>query len=104
MSTDGWIVGIKLASLSLRHDSELASINAVQRSKQDQFLDEYVQEEILAALPCDLQDLALATADHPFLSSQLFNAVFDRSDGSIVLAELDRLLDVLNPVVDFPGR
>ena len=104
MATDGWIVGIKLASLSLRHDAELASINAVQRSKQDQFLDEYVQEEIIAALPRDLQDLALATADLPYLSTELFNAVFERSDGSAVLAELDRLLDVLNPVAGTPGR
>src|SRR6478735_5361109 len=104
MTTDGWVVGIKLASLSLRHDAELASINAVQRSKQEQFLDEYVQEEVIAALPRDLQDLALATADLPYLSTELFNAVFERSDGAAVLVELDRLLDVLNPVVDIPGR
>jgi len=104
MATDGWIVGIKLASLSLRHDAELASINAVQRSKQHQYLDEYVQEEIIATLPRELQDLALTTADLPYLSTELFNAVFERSDGSAVLPELDRLLDVLNPVVDIPGR
>src|SRR6478735_2208681 len=104
MTTDGWVVGIKLASLSLGHDAELASINAVQRSKQDQFLDDYVQEEIIAALPRDLQELAIATADLPYLSTELFNAVFERSDGASVLAELDRELDVLNPVADIPGR
>ncbi len=104
MATDGWIVGIKLASLSLRHDAELASINAVQRSKQDQYLDDYVHEEIIAALPRDLQELALATADLPYLSAEIFNAVFERNDGASVLAELDRELDVLNPVVDIPGR
>jgi LuxR family maltose regulon positive regulatory protein len=104
MATDGWIVGIKLASLSLRHDAELASINAVQRSKQDQYLDDYVHEEIITALPPNLRELALATADLPYLSTELFNAVLERSDGAQVLAELDRELDVLNPVADIPGR
>lgn len=95
--SEGWIAGIRLASLSLRHGQELERIGVNRGHVLERFLDEYVREEIIApldpALRCFLRDIA----ELSFFSAELCDAMRDRDDSAALIDALQRECPFLTP-------
>ena len=76
--TEGWAAGLHLAALSLRQQDDRAAWIAAWTGSQRYLLD-YVQEEILARQPDDLQRFLLQTAVLPRLCAPLCQALLEQS-------------------------
>ncbi len=99
--TDGWMAGFKLATMSQ------ASVDAStdeRRLAEEQFLDEYILEEIIEPLPEAQRDLVLAMADLPFVTPGLCEAVLDVKDGHRILARMVRDVPFLIPEANAEQR
>lgn len=88
--SEGWIAGIRLASLSLRHGQQLERIGAHRGREHERFLDEYVREEIIAPLDPALQRFLREIAELPLLSAELCDAALQQTTSAELLDALQR--------------
>ena len=90
--TEGWIVGLQLAALSLRgipeRDEVAGFIDAFTGSNR--FVIDYLADEVLARQPAPVRDFLLRTAVLDRLTGPLCDAVSGRADGSQMLEDLER--------------
>ncbi len=87
--TEGWIVGLQLAGISLRDRANPASFIATLSGSQRYILS-YLTEEVLNRQPPEIQQFLLQTSILDKLNSAVCNAVTGRFDGAQLL---DRLLN-----------
>ena len=86
--TEGWIVGLQMAALSLRgHDDVSAYLQAL--SASDRYILDYLLEEVLERQPPAVYEFLLATAILRRLSAPLCAAVTGREDAAAILAHLE---------------
>ncbi len=87
--TEGWPIALQLTSLSLKRGVE-------QRHVIDRFsgssidLARYLSEQVLIALPDDLREIVVRTALLDRLNGELVNLLCDRTDGWLILEQLER--------------
>lgn len=85
--TEGWITGIKLALLSLVRQGDFQRFSQSLSGNQE-YIADYLTDEVLVNLPSDLQSFLLQTSILTYLSGDLCNAVTDRKDGQDILEKL----------------
>ena len=97
--TEGWIVGLQLAALSIQHrpDKE-AFIRAFTGSHR--YVVDYLVEEVLDQQSPEIQDFLLKTSILTRLTASLCDAVLGRQGSQAVLLELDQKNLFLNPLDD----
>ena len=90
--TEGWVAGLQLAALSLRGIPEPAEVAGFLEafSGSNRFVLDYLADEVLARLPGEVRDFLLRTAVLDRLTGPLCDAVTGRSDGTAMLADLER--------------
>lgn len=87
--TEGWVVGLQLAALSIQeHPDPAAFIQDFEGSHH--FILEYLTEEVLSRLEPDLQTFLLSTALFSRLSAPFCDAVLERSGSHEMLDRLQR--------------
>ena len=93
--TDGWAVGLQLAGISLRHQSDVtAAITSFAGS--DRLIAEFLLEEVLDRLEPDIRTFLLQTSVLDWLSVDLCDTVTGAGNARAMLAELeDRSLFVI---------
>ena len=95
--TEGWIVGLQLAALSLKgHSNRSALIHAFSGSHRH-ILD-YLGEEVLSGLPEPIQQFLLKTSILEHLCGSLCNALLNESSSQSVLEYLDQMNLFLIPL------
>ena len=85
--TEGWVVGVQLAGLSMRGRDDPAAV-VTSLSGSHRFILSYLTEEVIGRLPPDVQDFLLKTSILERLTGELCDALTGRSDGSQVLEQL----------------
>jgi LuxR family maltose regulon positive regulatory protein len=95
---EGWIAGLQLASLTLRHHRE-PSGSPVIRGRH-RFIADYLNEEVLADLPDDARPFLRQTSILDRLSGPLCDAVRERDDSQAMLEYLERAGLFLVPLDD----
>jgi LuxR family maltose regulon positive regulatory protein len=96
--TEGWIVGLQMAALSMQgladHSAFVQALSGSQR-----YILEYLIEEVLARQPEDLQSFLLQTSILERLCAPLCNQVLgDREDSQTILEHLERYNIFLTPL------
>jgi LuxR family transcriptional regulator, maltose regulon positive regulatory protein len=87
--TEGWVVGLQLAALSLReHPDPDAFLKAFTGSHR--YVLDYLSEEVVERQPERLRTFLLQTSILERLTGSLCDAVTGRSDSHVVLEELER--------------
>jgi LuxR family transcriptional regulator, maltose regulon positive regulatory protein len=87
--TEGWIVGLQLAAISMRgHTDGESFINSFTGSHR--FVLDYLLDQILQRQTTDIQDFLLRTSILSRLTPSLCDMVTGRSDSQIILEQLDR--------------
>ena len=95
--TEGWMVGVHLASLWLRHQPHKPGPLADMGSDQVA-VGEYLLRSVFEQLPAERQELLLALGVASQLSGDLANALTGRQDGQALLEELESLQLFLLPL------
>jgi LuxR family transcriptional regulator, maltose regulon positive regulatory protein len=95
--TEGWPVGLYLASLALaeERDPERA---AQQFAGDDRLVVDYVRDELLSVLPRRTRDFLLRASILDELSAPVCDSVLKRDDAREVLADASRSLQLLIPL------
>ncbi|MGL6044244.1 MAG: hypothetical protein ACRC1J_09995, partial [Sandaracinobacteroides sp.] len=85
--TEGWVVGVKLAALALRHStgSELPQMTSASSIGVEQFLN----DEVLGRLPAALSGFVLDTAIIGEFSAELCDRVLGRRDSAELIEDLE---------------
>ena len=96
-STDGWAAALALAALSLRGCADPEEL-VRGFSGRHHAVEEYLAENVLSALPADLLDVLLATSVCDRLCGDLVGTLGGRTDGQMVLEELERRDLFLRPL------
>jgi ATP/maltotriose-dependent transcriptional regulator MalT len=96
-SADGWVAALQLASLSLRERPDTGELIA-NLSGRHHVIGAYLAENVLNALPADLEDLLLRTSVTERLCGGLVTALTGRPDGHAALDELLRRDLFLRPL------
>lgn len=87
-TTDGWVVGLQLASLSLRDcDDPGKVINRM--SGRHQAIGEYLTENVLDALEPELLDFLMVTSVTERISGELASTLTGRVHGQALLEEVE---------------
>jgi LuxR family maltose regulon positive regulatory protein len=87
--TEGWIVGLQLAAISIQGQADAAGfISAFTGSHR--FVLDYLIEEVLERQPENVQAFLLQTSILERLSGSLCNALTGRQDGHMMLEQLER--------------
>lgn len=86
--TEGWIVGLQLAALSMQGQEDTAAFIDTFSGSHRYILD-YLTAEVLAQQPEAVQRFLLQTAILNRLSGPLCNALTERQDGRKMLEQLD---------------
>src|SRR4051794_34000711 len=97
--TEGWIVALQLAALSLRGREDVSDFLA-RFSGDDRYVVDYLVEEVLAHESEATRDFLLRSAVLDRLTGPLCDAVTGRDDGSTTLEALDRANLFLVPLDD----
>lgn len=95
--TEGWMVGVHLASLWLRHQPQAAAQIADMGTDQVAVGD-YLLRSVFEQLPVQKQELLLALGVAQQLSGDLANALTGRQDGQQLLEELEAMQLFLLPL------
>ncbi|MFI8382333.1 LuxR C-terminal-related transcriptional regulator [Pseudomonas sp. NPDC079086] len=95
--TEGWMVGVHLASLWLRHQPQAAAQIADMGTDQAA-VGAYLLRGVFEQLPADKQELLLALGVAQQLSGDLANALTGRQDGQLLLEELEAMQLFLLPL------
>lgn len=85
--TEGWVVGLQLAGLSVRDRADPSSFIAT-LSGSHRFILSYLTEEVLNRQPEEVQRFLLQTSILDRLNGDLCSAVTGRSDGRVLLERL----------------
>jgi LuxR family maltose regulon positive regulatory protein len=85
--TEGWIVGLQLAGLSMRGRTDPSNFIATLKGSHRYILS-YLVSEVLDRQPPDVQDFLLQTSVLETLSGELCDAVTGRSDSRALLERL----------------
>jgi LuxR family maltose regulon positive regulatory protein len=100
--TEGWVVGLQLAGLSLQEREDpsgfIATLNGSHR-----FILSYLTEQVLSQQPEDIQQFLLQTSILNKLNGNLCDAVTERSDGRALLESLYNANLFLIPLDDEGG-
>jgi len=80
--TEGWIVGLQLAGLSIRDRANPSSFIAT-LSGSHRFILNYLTEQVLSQQPEEIQNFLLQTSVLDKLNGDLCNAVAERTDGQL---------------------
>ncbi len=87
--TEGWLVGLQLAALSIREQQNPAGF--IQNLKGDnRYIADYLVDEVLAHIPAELQDFLLRTSVLKEMNAALCNSVLQVEYSQDMLEELDR--------------
>ena len=87
--TEGWIAGLKLAALSLQgHENARSFIQAFTGNQQ--YILEYLVEEVLHRQPEPLQRFLVETSILERMCAPLCNAITENSDSGTILVDLQR--------------
>ncbi len=97
--TEGWIAALQLAGLSMQGREDVSSFIA-QFAGNDRYLMDYLVEEVLEHRPGPIRDFLLRTAVLDRLTGSLCDTLTDRTDGSTLLASLERANLFLVPLDD----
>ena len=87
--TEGWIVGLQLAGLSLQGRSDVQQFLGAFTGSHRHIVD-YLTEEVLARQPEAIQSFLLRTALLDRFTGSLCDAVTGRNDAEVVLSSLER--------------
>jgi LuxR family maltose regulon positive regulatory protein len=87
--TEGWAVGLKMAALSLQHQTDISGFIASFTGSQRYIMD-YLIEEVLRQQPLDIQDFLLQTSILERFCAPLCQAVTERKDSDEILLSLER--------------
>ena len=87
--TEGWIVGLQLAALSLQGRSDVQQFLS-EFTGSHRYIVDYLTEEVLARQPSEVQSFLLHTSLLAQFSSPLCDAVTGRNDGEEMLNYLER--------------
>jgi LuxR family maltose regulon positive regulatory protein len=97
--TEGWIVGLQMAALSMRGRRDASGfIKALSGSHR--FILDYLVEEVLERQARDVQDFLLNTSILERLTAPLCNAVTGAEDSQAILAQLEGANLFLVPLDD----
>lgn len=86
--TEGWIVGIQLAALSLQGRTDISEFLAA-FSGSHRFVLDYLSEEVFSQQPAIVQSFLLHTCILDRMNSSLANAVTELTDGQTMLEQLE---------------
>jgi LuxR family maltose regulon positive regulatory protein len=87
--TEGWIAGLQLAALSMRHHKDVSSfIRSFSGSHRDVL--DYLAEEVLERQPGQVREFLLETSIAEYLTGTLCDAITGHSDGQEMLERLER--------------
>jgi LuxR family maltose regulon positive regulatory protein len=86
--TEGWVVGLQLAGLSMQRKSDLKAFIADFSGSHRHILD-YLTAEVLQQQPEDIRSFLLHTSILDRLSGPLCDALTGRIDGDMLLAHLE---------------
>ncbi|HXR66755.1 MAG TPA: LuxR C-terminal-related transcriptional regulator, partial [Ktedonobacteraceae bacterium] len=89
LRTEGWIAGLQLAALSMRHRKDLSAFVQSFTGSHRHVLD-YVQEEILARLPLSLQHFLPQIAILNKISAPLCQAITGEAQSRTLLEQAER--------------
>jgi LuxR family maltose regulon positive regulatory protein len=95
--TEGWLVGLQLACLWLRHRADANSPISVLGDDQDE-VGEYLLRSVFEQMPTERQELLLALGIAQQLSGDLANALTGRQDGQQLLEEIEGMQLFLLPM------
>ena len=87
--TEGWVVGLKMAALSLRGQQDVRSFLSTFTGSQRYVMD-YLMEEVLKQQSEQVQDFLLKTSVLERLSGSLCDFVVEGGDSAEMLRELER--------------
>ncbi len=87
--TEGWIAGLQLAALSLRERLDVSEF-VTAFTGSNRFVIDYLIEEVLERAPLHVREFLCQTAILDRLSGPLCDAVTGNSDGTEMLAALER--------------
>ena len=87
--TEGWVVGLQMAALSLQGRADPEEFIA-EFSGDDRYIADYLLEEVLNRQPGDVQDFLLTTSILDRINAQICNVLTGRLDGQSILNLLDR--------------
>ncbi len=97
--TEGWIVGLQMAVLSMRGQKDVSGfIKAFSGSHR--FILDYLVEEVLDQQPRDVQEFLLQTSILERMTAPLCNAVTGADDSPTILAQLEQANLFLVPLDD----
>ncbi len=85
--TEGWIVGLQLAGLSMRDRTDPSDFIAALSGSHRTILD-YLTEQVLSQQPDEIQHFLLQTSILDKFNSELCDAVTGRKDGRFLLEQL----------------
>ncbi len=97
--TEGWIVGLQLAALSMQDRQDISSFIATFSGSHRYILD-YLAEEVLQRQPKRIQTFLLQTSILNRLTGPLCNAVTGQGDAQTTLASLERANLFIIPLDD----
>jgi LuxR family maltose regulon positive regulatory protein len=95
---EGWIAGLQLVALTLRH--RLAGADKLVVSGRHRFIADYLSEDVLAPLPDGTRQFLLQTSLLDRLCGPLGDAITGREDGQAMLETLERENLFLVPLDD----
>ncbi len=95
--TEGWPVGLYLATLAIGEQDDLEAAAAA-FAGDDRLVVDYVREELLSALPRRTREFLLQASVLDELGAPVCDAVLERSDSARVLADTAQSLQLLIPL------
>ena len=87
--TEGWPIAVQMTAISLRAGGDRGE-NISGFSGPDWQLASYLSEQVLAALPPELETVVSHTSILSQVNGELTNLLCDRADGVLMLEELER--------------
>jgi LuxR family maltose regulon positive regulatory protein len=97
--TEGWIVGLQMAALSMRGRNDVSDfVEAFSGSHR--FILDYLVEEVLDQQPQDIQGFLLKTSILERMTASLCNAVTGTDEGQPILTQLEQANLFLVPLDD----
>ena len=87
--TEGWPIALQMTALSLRRGCNRAELIA-NFSGPAWELAQYLSEQVLESLPRDIESIVTRTAVLERLNGELVNLLCERTDGAVVLQQLEQ--------------
>jgi LuxR family transcriptional regulator, maltose regulon positive regulatory protein len=101
---EGWIAGIVLLGIAARDAAERGVGGSVGPEPRDAYLDEYVQQEILAPMSSEVREFVLATCELDWLSAEVCDAALGSVGSAEMLASLHEVFPFVKRDSVHPDR